>query len=448
MIDMLIGKKIGILGFGVEGQSTLRFLLEQGVAPDALTIIDKRTDLTLPAWVHGQLWYDYLDYDVRFDYVVVSPGITKEKRKGTRFEELHTAEQLLSQGHLFFGMYTGVVIGVTGSKGKSTTATFISQMLARSGKRVSLTGNIGIPVLDVLGMKPWPEIVVYELSSYMLESLQSFRVDIAVFTSLHEAHIWAHGSVAQYIDAKMNLMNHADHVLVASQVLTAPLLTERASAALQQKIAAGSAIVFGETGHYTFADHHFYANQEPVATDHQFHPLGQHMRYNVCAALGVCDMLGVPRSYFADEINAFQGLEHRIELVDTIDGVSRYNDSFATTVDATVAALETLHDSVDTLFIGWEDTGADVAVVVAAIQKSPVRNIVFFPNVGERIAEHLSGYTTLHTSSLHEAVQRAAQVTRSGRSALLSCGFPSFTMFANYVERGKAFKKEVGLLKK
>lgn len=255
---------------------------------------------------------NYLDNLETFDYIFKSPGITLrllEEQTGKVWRK----EQFLSQTQLFFDLYDGIIIGITGTKGKTTMSTVLQQVLEQAGKKVVLAGNIGKPVLDIVNFDNSPEIVVYEISSFMLESLDEFQLDIGVFNTLYPTHTSEHGGYENYVAAKARLLNHSEQLLIGYQ----------AEEALGNSLQDKDYISYGKTGKYTWTDGQFMIDGMLVATDEAMQIPGVHNRYNMCGLIGVGDILASNNILYLENymiafqnvLANFQGVEHRLESV-------------------------------------------------------------------------------------------------------------------------------------
>lgn len=428
---------LGILWFAREGRSTYRFLRSHGIAPSQITLYDEATTLQdLPSGSHAYLWPLDADKLLSHDHIFVAPGLTLymlEQKLGKTALHL-LLPKLTSQTQYFFDHYQGIVIGITGTKGKSTISTLTYLMLQAAGKSVQLVGNVGKPVLDEIDRTTPPDIVVYELSSFMLEKLQHAKCTLGVLNTLYPAHTKEHWTHEAYVAAKVKLLDMSDTALVGAQVV------EQLNISLPKQ-----SYLYGKTGKRTFQNWIFYEEQHSLFTDQQVLLLGEHNRENICAVIGVCMLLDIDLTHLQSVLSTFSGLEHRIEYVGRYNDIIWYNDAIATTPQATIAAIETFQDKLDTIFLGGSEGNYDFSGVVQLLTKYKVKNIVLFPDTGTRIKTLLdpSQHTIFETKSMQEAVQRASQVTQKNKVALLSCGSPSFSLRSSYTEKGQLFKQYV-----
>lgn len=399
-LSQLTGKKILILGFGKEGRATLRFL--KAKLPTAtVKIADKKISR------------DYLKKQKDFDIAIKTPGIKKE---------LVTIPYTTAT-NIFFANLKNKVIGVTGSKGKSTTASLIYQILKESGKKVRLVGNIGNPVLLEL-LKPPDEktIFVMELSSYQLNDIH-YSPHIAVITNLFPEHMDYHHGVDKYFSAKKNIIRYqkADDYFIYNQ--QSETLTG------WSKNAVGKAVPFDPM----------------INIDQKNLPLvGKHNISNMRAAITVCHLLQVEDKTIIQALRTFKPLPHRLEFVGRFADIEFYDDAISTAPESTIAAIEALKN-VGTIFLGGEDRGYDFRQLVEIILENKIHNVVLFPDSGEKINQLLtkddkSLPKKFKTTSMEEAVKFAYQHTPKNTICLLSTASPSYSLWKNFEEKGDQFK--------
>ncbi len=392
-------KNVLILGYGKEGKATEAFLKAR--YPDLkVEIGDQATDA------------NYLSKQEEFDFVIKTPGISKTKvtRPYTTATNLFFAERESRTTAL------RAVVGVTGSKGKSTTASLIAHLV--EGR---LMGNIGKPMLTSLLEKHKPgEIFVLELSSYQLDDLE-YSPDIAVVTNLFPEHMTYHGGLEKYYEAKRNIVNHQREEDV--------FVYNPANARLKEwaKAARGHTVAFTK-------DLPLKVAEIPL--------LGEHNRDNVRAAVTVARMLGVSDALIKKRIQSFKSLPHRLEFVGTFKKIHFYDDAISTTPESTIQALKALK-KVDTIFLGGEDRGYEFGELEKTLRKMKVRNVVLFPETGARMLKSRTGFKIFETRSMEDAVTFAYKQTASGKICLLSCASPSYSLWTNFEEKGEQFQKWV-----
>lgn len=417
-IRELNGKKVCILGYGREGQASHRALREY--APEAHIVVADANPNTHPEpateLITGPNYLDKLD---QFDAIIKTPGI--------KWHPADTLAGKLTSGTQLFldSLPTGVtVIGVTGTKGKSTTSYLIYQALKAASKTVHLAGNIGEPMLDVLPQAKPGSYFVLELSSYQLETLRT-SPHIAVVTSFFPDHTDYHGSLAGYLEAKSHIAKFqqpSDVVFYNSQY---PECRQIATAGPARHIA------------FTAAD-------APAALRRLPNPS------NVAAAYLVALECGVPADTAVDALKRAGTLPHRQESLGLVAGIEWIDDSGATTPQSTVAALQELGERVGTIIVGGLDRAYDFTELGRILAASRVQHVILMPDTGPKIKQATEQAQDRHSAkqyfearSITEAVAYAAKHTAPGRICLLSSGSPSYNQFKNYYERGDAFQTAV-----
>lgn len=439
-MDFSTHQHIAVLWYGIEGQSTIRFLISQWVDPTHITVLDKNAVQkdSLIDGINLQIGSTYLDNLDRFDLIIKSPWITRTLLQQQTTQDI-SAITFTSQTQLFLSTYTGTTIWVTGTKGKSTIVSFLEYTLKHAWVDVVLAGNVGLPVLDQIDFDNPPAVVIYELSSFMLESLDDYSLDICVFNTFYKTHISEHWSVEAYEDAKLSMLAHADHALIGEQVIEH--FWDRITRPYH---------MYGSTWKYTYTADNFLIDWLEVATTTSMSLLWDHNKYNLSGVVWILDILQNEYGHtwlidtFHTTLTTFKGLEHRIEPVWIYEGIHRYNDAIATTPQATCAAIQALGEDVHTLFYGWIEGSYDHSLVIDAIKASSIRVLILFPDTGHHLKTWLDdSYTFLETTSLQEWVQFAAAHTPAGHIALLSCWSPSFSCWKNFREKWNMFKEAV-----
>ena len=411
-VKELEGKKILILGLGRDGKSTLSYLKNH--------LKDQRIDTT-----DEKDGDDYLKNLLEYDVIIKSPGITPFL---PQVEEAKKAGKIItSSTAIFFDEFPGIIIGVTGTKGKSTTSSLIYQILKEGGLKTELIGNIGNPPLDYLDSVDRETVVVFELSSYQLESLDK-SPHIAVFTSFYPEHLNFHKTLDNYLMAKFTItkfQKEEDYFIFNSDF---PELKNMAQKTLATKIPYSKDSYIGDL------------NSKLI---------GEINEANVAAAMVVGQILLIDYETAVKAVEEFEPLEHRLEFVLEKGGISFYNDSLATIPQATIGALDAL-GSVETLIAGGFDRGVDYTPLGEAIVNSNIKNLILFPTTGEKILEAVekvdsskSKIKSFNVSDMKEAVKIAFDNTSKEKICLLSPASTSFNMFKDYEDRGDQFKEAV-----
>jgi UDP-N-acetylmuramoylalanine--D-glutamate ligase len=423
-ITDLNGLRVCILGFGREGQATLRALRKH--APEAsITIADREICDPVDDCI-VQYGKDYLSGLDKFDWIVKSPGVAPAS------ELIRVHEKLTSATDLFLGTARSAgatVVGITGSKGKSTTSSLIYSILQKDGRAAYLVGNIGQPALDFIEEARGDAVFVIEMSSYQLLSVTS-SPHIGVLTSFFPEHLDYHGSLEAYWDAKANIARFQGpkDVLFYHDGFDAC----RAIA----ELSPGERIPF--------------AGSDCPVDIAETHLLGEHNAGNIAGAYKVATYLNVLHETAVLAIRSFRGLPHRLQMLGVYHGVRWVDDAISTTPESTIAAMNALGRKVETIILGGQDRGYDFTELAHRVAQSSIRNVILFPGSGARIEEALrlhgkaSDQLSLwHAASMREAVSIAKQVTTRGAICLLSTASPSYGLFRNFEEKGDEFARWV-----
>ncbi|MEI7724448.1 MAG: UDP-N-acetylmuramoyl-L-alanine--D-glutamate ligase [Bacteroidota bacterium] len=443
-------KSIVLLGFGREGQSTYRLLrrifpdkqlciadLSEGVRENPLVIHDHE--------IHFLTGPDYISHLMDYDVIFRSPGIPVWKLS------LTVQKKITSQTELFLECYSKQVIGVTGTKGKSTTSSLIHHILKTAGKDTLLAGNIGNPVFHLIDIITPETTIVLELSSHQLEYLK-VAPHISVLLNFFQEHLDAYESYEAYQMAKVNITKYqqpSDFFVYNSddpQVckLIEPYLKNRHGypfSVLRQPQPGG----FIRDGFLCFADE---KQVVPVWKIHQDRFLrGEHNLKNILAAMNVAMICGIETEMIEDGIATFKGLEHRLEYVGEFGRIHFYNDSIATIPEACMEAIKAV-PNVDTLVAGGFDRGIDYTGLAEFLSQSAVRNFILIGAAGKRIMEQLAlldhpGKQLFFINRFDDFKSIAFAETRPGYACLLSPAAASYDEFKNFEERGKRYRELV-----
>jgi UDP-N-acetylmuramoylalanine--D-glutamate ligase len=420
-------KKVAVLGLGIEGRDAINFLIDRGAK---VTLFDRKEEKDLDfaglekdgiEIVSGE---KYLEGGLNgFDYIVRSPGVYRfipEISEAEKFGAIIT-----SSIKIFFEECPGKIIGVTGTKGKGTTSTLIYEILKADGRDVYLSGNIGKPSLELLPKLNKDSWVVLEMSSFQLIDMD-VSPHVAVVLNITEDHLDWHKDRQEYINAKKNIVSHQtmDDFAVVNDDYD-----------LSRSFA-----------NYTKAKV-FYPSKYNLSLPDgtKFLLRGEHNLENISAAISVARILGISESIIVKVVENFKGLEHRLELVDTIDEVSFYNDSFATGPQPTIAAINSFTEP-ETLILGGSDKGLDYKELGKIIsEKENVKNIILIGQIGEKIGSEISGKNIINLgkATMTQIVTEAYKLTPKGGVVILSPAAASFDMFKNYKERGNQFKDAI-----
>ena len=445
ILNRLRGKRILILGFGREGKSTLRFLNKH--LPEAVVAVADKNEMEAVQYFGT----GYLEAMYDYDIVIKTPGISLKDfdTKGV---------EITSQTDLFLSQFHAQTIGITGTKGKSTTTSLIYHLLKSSGRDAILTGNIGIPCFDVMeDIKP-DSIVVYELSAHQLEYVHN-SPRVGVLLNIFEEHLDHFGTMLRYAEAKLNIMRY---------------MGEDDTAVIHESLMEDAWRLFVNNIVFSLFDIDDLVDRTALPL------LGEHNLLNVKAALLACYAYGVDVRELVPYLYTFKPLEHRLEPVGTFGGVTFVNDSISTIPQAAISACQAL-GRVDFLLLGGFDRGIDYQPLVDYLKEHPVPHLLFTGKAGERmmqlikqygvstlrgtsgtagstacnsevpepvegptqkakVPEPVEGPTLYYYASMEEAFAYLATHAKPGDFCLLSPAASSYDQYKNFEERGRKFK--------
>ncbi|MDO8739967.1 MAG: UDP-N-acetylmuramoyl-L-alanine--D-glutamate ligase [Candidatus Woesearchaeota archaeon] len=391
-------KNVLILGYGREGKITEKYI-KKNYPNLKIGVADIKLDK------------NYLKKQKDYDMAIKSPGIPKS------FVKINytTATNIFFSEIKELGNKT---IGITGSKGKSTTARLIYFILKESGKNVRILGNIGEPMLKVF-LEPIKkdQIFVLELSSYQLDDI-NFSPNIAVVTNLFKEHMDYHLGAENYYLAKQNIINFQskNDIFVYNPKY--------------KKLVSWAKESYSKTIPFV----------RNIPLENLNIPLiGEHNKENIRAAITVAKIFKVPDSVIKRAIENFSGLPHRLEFVGEFAGIKFYDDGSSTNPESAISAIKSLKN-IDTIFLGGQDRGYDFSQLEKTIKKYKIRNIVLFPDSGNKILKSQRNLNVLHTSKMEEAVKFAYKNTKKGSICLLSGGSPSYSLWKDFEDKGNQFK--------
>ncbi len=431
----LQNRKVLILGFGREGQSSYRFI--QTHFPElALAVADRNPEQfadreKLPENMFFFAGDNYLEAIADFDVILHSPGIQISDIKNRYPDKVW-----LSQSGLFLEHYHRQIIGVTGTKGKSTTSSLIYYILKKAGKNVLLIGNIGVPPLDLYENIVKDTILVFELSANQLQHLHH-SPHIAILLNLFPEHLDYFGSESCYYAAKWNITKFQTDADI--------FIYDRENEALQrdigkfnlnsQKAAIDAAMMEPDEGKAAF---------ESLLQSSDLPLKGRHNIKNILAAWMACRQMNLRSDEIILGIKSFKPLEHRLEFVGNYCGIDFYNDSISTIPESTLAALETL-GHVHTLILGGHDRGISYSRMLSTIADLQVARILFTGPAGKRMMQEFDpmkhpGQEVIFETRFSDLAAWMG-TTPQGMACLLSPAASSYDQFQNFEARGRAFKK-------
>lgn len=445
-------KKIAIVGFGIEGQSVANFLLND---VQSVTIFDEKGEERFPedevyAFREKGITLNFGEIpDLEFfDIIFRSPGIKPTHPKLVSAKE--KGSEIISSTKLFFELCPAKIIGVTGTKGKGTTSTLIYEMLKLADKDVYLGGNIGTPPLSFLNSLDENSIVVLELSSFQLIDLDK-SPHIAVVLMTTSEHLDYHSDVYEYIDAKRNILRFQkpEDFAVVNKDYPASNESDIYTDGLVYKVSREQEVIQGS---YIKDDSIFikmHEREEEVIEVKEIYLPGRHNLENVGAAVLAATIAGANMKSIVEVLKTFKGLEHRIEFVRMVQGVKYYDDSFSTTPETAIAAIEAFEEP-KIMILGGSSKNSDFTELGKVISElTSIKTIIGIGEEWERIKAatyNLQPKTQVieGCKSMEEIVAKCAEIGEIGDVVLLSPACASFDMFNSYKDRGEQFKKEVG----
>lgn len=418
IIQYLRNKSILILGYGKEGQAALDFV-QKNLPDNAVAIADKN-----PLEIDGVLSFsgpDYLRHCKDFDVVIKSPGVEIKD-----YLDEDTKEKITSLSDLFLCFCQNPIIGITGTKGKSTTSSLIYHILTSCGKKAVLTGNIGQACFDVIDKLDYETIVVFELSCHQLEFVKA-SPHVAILLNLYEEHFDHYAKPEDYFRAKKNIYRFqtSEDILIYGDIF------QHAS---REEIAALDA----ET---------IEISSIPIRDDEiETTLIGQHNRGDIKAAIRACQGFGLSKQECLNAVKSFHGLPHRLEYVGKYSDIIFYNDSIATAQEATMNAVQAL-GQVNTIILGGMDRGIDYTHLVDFLRDSNVRNVILLPNTAKRFMDlfNASSYKQrlFAAKDMQKAVDIAFRETEKDKICLLSPAAASYGFYTNFKERGEDYIKKI-----
>jgi len=430
-----------VVGLGVTGLSCTRFLVCEGVE---VAVTDSREQPPALDEMRRQLpgvalFVGGFDAGVfsRAERIIVSPGVSLQEP--LLLEARQRGVEIIGDIELFARSVRAPVIAITGSNGKSTVTTLVGAMARQSGRDVRVGGNLGTPALDLI-TDVEPDLYVLELSSFQLETVHSLHCLAATVLNISPDHLDRHTGLKGYAAAKQHIYSRADVQLVnRDDALAAALVTPAGSLfsfGLDQPDGQNFGIEHAVDGDWIVSGNERWL---PVA---QVHLPGRHNLANILAALALGSIAGLDRQAMLQVLREFQGLPHRTQWVAERRGVSWYNDSKATNVGATLAAVQGFAEPL-VLIAGGQGKGADFSRLAEGLAGS-VKAVVLLGEAADEIEHLLAGKVpTVRAGSLTEAVGQAAHWAQAGESVLLSPACASFDMFDNYQQRGERFIQAV-----
>lgn len=454
-------KKIAILGWGVDTEDIVPYLLGQSAL---LVVYDRKERLEAGEWLKDRrivwrLGSEKFDDLTKFDAVVRNPAVYRFRQEIIKAEK--AGVEITSKIKVFFDLCPAKIIGVTGTKGKGTTSTLIYEMLKNDGKDAYLGGNIGLGVFDFLPKLKRDSWVVLELSSFQLIDLHK-SPHIAVVLMITNEHQDWHVSEGEYLQAKMRIVkfqSENDFAIINDDYNNSKKVGSHGEGqkyyfSLRHKVEKGSYLKENKIITRLVKTQDF----APLQDINHIGLRGQHNLENIMAASLASKLAGVNEEIICEASYTFKSLEHRLEEVGIVDGVTYYNDSFSTVPETTIAAIKSFAEPL-ILIAGGSEKGSDFTEMGKTIVESPnLKAIILVGLMAARIEKSIqmaynseSGTRRIKIvrggKKMSEIMTAVSKIAEKGDVVLLSPGCASFDMFKNYKDRGNQFKEAVAELK-
>src|SRR5229473_17092 len=443
----LNGKRVLVVGLGKSGAASALFLKSRGAR---VTVSDAKTEdelrsaipvlldngITVETGGHGDRTFHSQDL------IVVSPGVPVDAPPIVQARSFGVP--VIGEIELAAQFLPGPIVAITGSNGKTTTTTLTGKILTGGGFSTLVGGNIGTPAISLVGSAKPDTLIVLEVSSFQLETIQIFRPKVAVILNVTPDHLDRHRTFEAYVDAKARILENqqsADLAVLNADDPTCVALAAHTRAQVfwfsrQKEVQQGAWV---RDGNIVFRDSNgqrefFQVSEIPLK--------GAHNLENVLAAVCIGVLMGCSPEKVRGAVHDFKAVEHRLEFVATIGGVDYYNDSKATNVDATIKALESFPANIH-LILGGKDKGSDYTVLNGLLRQR-VKRVYTIGAAAGKIESQIKGTVEIvHAETLEAAVKRAAAAAQPGDIVLLAPACASFDQFQNYEHRGRVFKEVV-----
>ena len=432
-LNEIKNKQITVLGLGVTGLGIVRFLLSQGIQPN---VVDSRENPPGVDWLKqhaANLNTHFGDLNnaalSACDMIIISPGLSLKTPAVT--QAINAGVEIIGDVELFARINTKPVVAVTGSNGKSTVVTLAYEVLKTAGYKVALGGNIGTAVLDLLDGDF--DVFVLELSSFQLDTTDSLKACSATVLNISEDHLDRYDSYQAYIDSKLSIYNGAELLVINAD--------DRQTHPVSRTLAPQ--VSFGETqGDYHLAQHnneaYFMVKGEAYLPVSTLAVVGKHNYLNTLAVMALLSPFEITKAHYKTALSQFNGLAHRCQFVGELNSVKYFNDSKATNVGATIAAIDSLAGEQQNLVViaGGDAKGADLEALKPYVEQHIKALICFGKDANELVALTAKGHLT---TSMSEAVALAKKLSTSGDTVLLAPACASIDMYNNYMQRGDDF---------
>jgi UDP-N-acetylmuramoylalanine--D-glutamate ligase len=449
-------KSVLVVGLGRSGVASALFLKAQGAR---VTVSDTKSGdelrneiptlldhgITVETGGHGERTFRGQDL------IVVSPGVPVDAPALVQARPL--GGEVIGEIELASQFLPGPIVAITGSNGKTTTTTLAGEILAAGGFSTLVGGNIGTPAISLVEQAKPETVIVLEVSSFQLETIQAFHPKVAVVLNVTPDHLDRHKTFEAYVDAKARMFENQrddDFAVLNADDPTCVVMAQRTKAQVfwfsrQKQVSQGAWV---RDGNILFRDGDGQAKngQREIMPVSEIPLKGVHNLENVLAAACAGALMGCEAKKIRQAVHDFKAVEHRLEFVATIGGVDYYNDSKATNVDATIKALESFPANIH-LILGGKDKGSDYSVLNELLQKR-VKRVYTIGAAAEKIESQIASsksvsFEVVPAETLENAIRKAHAVAVPGDVVLLAPACASFDQFENYEHRGQVFKEIV-----
>jgi UDP-N-acetylmuramoylalanine--D-glutamate ligase len=440
--DFHIPDRVLVAGFGASGVSAARLLAQKG---RKVTVTDVKEERDLAASLKalegvpftgrfgGHRREDFLGHKL----IVISPGMAWDQP--LLQEARQNGARVIGEVELASCFIEEPIIAVTGTNGKTTTTTLLGLIFnAAFGGNVFVGGNIGDPLVNYVLAGRKADFVIAEISSFQLETIDTFRPRTAILLNITEDHLDRYAAFGDYVSAKMRIFENQaadDQALLSTDIVDTDGIAARKHYFSTRQGTGAEAFLKDGILHVRAGDKEFTYRRD-------ISPLvGIHNSENLLAALLTAHIYGLERDVIEKTVRDFRGLSHRVEFIREKDGIRFYNDSKATNVDATKRALESMDGKV-VLIAGGKDKGGSYGFITPLADR--IKGLVLIGEARQRIETELGAHVATHAAAdLADAVERAFRLAGRGDTVLFSPMCSSFDMFENYKARGDAFRRIV-----
>jgi UDP-N-acetylmuramoylalanine--D-glutamate ligase len=446
----LNGKHVLVVGLGKSGVASALFLKSRGAR---VTVSDTKTEdelrAEIPALLDHGIAVETGGHGERTfrgqDLIVVSPGVPVDAPPLVQARTL--GETVIGEIELAAQFLPGPIVAITGSNGKTTTTSLAGEILSACGFSTLVGGNIGTPAISLVERAKPEDYAVLEVSSFQLETIQTFHPKVAVVLNVTPDHLDRHRTFQAYVNAKARIFENQrgdDFAVLNADDATCAGLGGRTKAQVywfsrKKEVEQGASV---RDGRVLFRSG---AKQTEVMLVSEIALKGAHNVENVLAAISVGMLMGGKPEKIREAVRNFKAVEHRLEFVANVRGVDFYNDSKATNVDATIKALESFRANIH-IILGGKDKGSDYTVLNDLLRQRAKR-VYTIGAAAAKIESQIKGAAEIvHAETLENAVRRAAAAATPGDVVLLAPACASFDQFRSYEHRGQTFKEIVHAL--